>query len=88
MTDIRKKKFWALVKNFPEIENYSKESFWNFQYLFKDKAHDRGGSKILVDERLPNNSCVIIREGECVISKNESHLPVDEWVHSISSKLL
>lgn len=66
---------------------YPNEEFWNFQYLFREVVHERGADKQVIDERKGNNLCLIIREGECMITKNDSFESVRDWTATASPLL-
>lgn len=83
----RQLKFAALARNFPAAMQYPNEEFWNFQYLFREVVHERGADKVVIDERRSNNLCLIIREGECMISKSDSLQNVRDWATTISPLL-
>ena len=61
------------------------ENYWQFSYSFQERKSECG--KVLVDEMVSNNHCLIILEGNCKVFKKKNAIqPFRKWREALDSK--
>lgn len=76
-----------IKKAFEGADLYDGETYWQFTYCFSEKKSECG--KVLLDEMLDYNHCLLLLEGNCKVFKQKNVLqPFRKWKDTLESSVL